>query len=417
MASTKVLGASGSVLPSNNYHLLQYVLSTGGWNDLSSTDNGFDNNFMVTQANGFALNPSDDNDWWFYTNSCHRKMANSLMTNMCSGYSKTFHADLRDILVLRNGELLAGTDGGVYKSDNNGTSWLISSEGLGMSHPSAMAVSQQPPFYVASGFWHAGWQIYNPKENKWHYGVLRDGQDGEIFFLNKERYNFADQNSIYTVVEDFNNLTINYSAGDIKTSSSENRQGRAYGAKLYHSTVYPFPVIGSDLVFSNDDFTTTQIFAGVPAYQPHKFKPIVISNEPDKLIVYSNYKTTATGGYTLEKLDFFDGMNATVPNPNLTQTIELSLLFDPNLGEQSHFKTILFDARRNGKHWILLNNYSDWGYHNNRIVEFDPINNEYTDITYKTEDAIFNNGVANKFPGFVSITDMEMDRQTGILYI
>jgi hypothetical protein len=279
-SGTPILDSWGNIDVSQSMHLFQHAITSGAWNDLSASDNGFNGNSMIAQGNGFALDPTNDNNWWFYTNTCRKMQSSNLQTNVCNGYSTTFHADLRDILVLRNGKLLIGTDGGVYRSTLNDATFVNSSEGLGMSHASSMALSQKPPYYVASGFWHCGLQIYNPDEDKWHQGAFGDGQDGEIFFLNNEVYNLADQNSNYRVIKGYNQLS--NVTQRIQTASSENITGRAYGARTFvNSSNVP---LYAKLVYSNNDFTSHTIFPNSLQYEPHKVRTMVIPNEPDKLM-------------------------------------------------------------------------------------------------------------------------------------
>ena len=379
-----------------SYHLKRFRTGLGTWTNLSVTNNTFDNNGMATQANGFAIDPNNESNWWFYTNAADRYVSGTLL-DYTGAYGAEFHADVRDILVLDNGTILAATDGGVYQSTDNGQSFDVTSEGMGGAESDRMAVAQQPPFYVASGFWHCGLQVYNPEEDIWHWRRGGDGKLGGIFFLNKERFSFSNQTASTRVHFDFNDLnTTVYTGG--QAVGSENIPGRNYVIRRSGGQ--------DNLTYNNDDLATTTYNTTGFSFGQYTAHPIVIPNEADKVCVLELDGNT-------QKIKFYTG--ASQSTPTLTYDSEIDL-YAINGNSACSFNGICFDTRRNGVHWIVLNGYPTWGGNGvNRIVEYNPSTSSYDDITFVTDDNI--NGQSASFPDFLHINGVEVDRQTGILYI
>lgn len=390
-----------------SFSLRRYNLETEIWEDFSE-NSGFDGNNMPTQPNAFAINPANEENWWFYTNEDIRISSNGILTSLNNlTYSGHFHADIRDILIMQDGLLLAATDGGIYKSTDGGILFNCFSNGINATQTRKMAVAQKAPYYIASGVWHAGLQAYNPETNEWHWADMSDGALGEIFFLNNEIFSKSDQYYNVEIFKNFNQLTEVFVGGG-ETIGSENISGRAYGIKRTTNNL-----ITERLQYTNDDYITgsSGIFLLPFTFKKFKSYPIIIPNEPDKLIV------AEMDGADYQKLHFFSGCNQTTPVLSLDETLDLNLVYDPSGTNKAQFRKIIFDPRRNGICWIILKSTPTWGAGPvNRIVEYNYITHEVNDITFVTDDVI-NNSTTFSFPDWFSISDIELDRQTGILYI
>lgn len=394
-----------------SYSLYRYKIATGAWENLSKLS-GFGNSGMITQPNGFAIDPSNEENWWYYTNSVDVKK-NGVLTTTIGGYpnyATLFHPDVRDVLIINNGqfqEILAATDGGVYRKAVGTSDHVlgISSEGINTAQSSSVGLAQQPPFYVSSGFWHAGLQIFNPTANEWHYGSLSDATAGDVFFLNKERFVKGDQLSNFVVAKDYNSLqNSNYLGQGTCLASSENIYGRAYFMKSSSSS-------GDKLLFTNNDFDNNT--ATTLTYPYYSSLVRVIPNEPDKL--YIQYY----GADNQFHINFMSGFNSVTPAPVVDQVIDMNNVYNPtNIDNEKAFMyggIVEFDARRNGKYWIVPRQAPIWSaYREQRILEYDPVSQEFIDLSFPTDDDIFN---STTFPNWLTINDLKQDRQTGILYI
>lgn len=353
------------------------------------------------QANGFAINQNSENDWWFYTNDflIHQGGITTYYSGGGSNYRLHFHPDIRDVLSLNNGEILAATDGGIYRS-STGINFNLSSIGINCAESDRMAVAQSPPYYINSGFWHCGMQAYNPDTDIWHYLNAGDGNDGEIFFLNNEIFTVTNQHGGMSVYSNFNSLTnITGFVGEVR--GSENIPGRGYGYKETGS--------GSNkqnqINFSNSDYasyTSMNLFTDLSQGTIR-----VIPNEPD-LLALRDYNDGD------ENLLIYSGMNQVTPNPILVKTINAESIYG---SADADLNIIVFDPRRNGICYLVLKQSPPWGQSSSkRIVEYNLNNGSYSDITFRLDDQIFNNQSID-FPTWMSITDLIIDRQTGILYL
>jgi hypothetical protein len=421
--------ANTNVINLNNSYLLHcFNLNDLTWNDLSKDT--FDSR-INTVPNGFSINQhEDDANWWFYTNEFHIFKDGQLYKEI-PVYSGKYHADVRELLFLRNGHLLIGTDGGVYRSTDGGINFNSSTEGINAVQSDNMAVAQKPPFYVASGFWHGGFNVYNPDIDEWHQVPIGDGAAGEIFFLNNERFSAKNQFA-YQVINDFNKLNnekyfyVNPYVYDGKirtagpTKSSENIAGRAYGVKRIED-INPdngnLTGVGTDvLVYTNDDFddinNTNEIILNdeiiTTPLSLNTTIPIVIPNVPDKLAILSENLFTIVSG-----------MNNLNPNPTLFHKVNLSSFYTYN-PDLASVNKVIFDPRRNGICWFIVLSYPDWSENaggNKRIYEYNYLTGDTVDITFKTDDLINSTVASTTMPKWYHFTDLDLDRKTGVLYL
>lgn len=427
--------SNGTVIGTNtSYGLHKFDFNQNEWTDLSEYSDF--SSVINTQPNGFAFNSSDleqndETEWWFYTNE-FRVFKDNILYSETPNYSGKYHADVRDLLVLRNGELLIGTDGGVYRSSalDGGHNFTTSSEGINAAQSRNMAVAQKPPFYVASGFWHGGLNIYNPETGEWHWRETGDGQAGEIFFQDNEVFTVATAIGVNRVYKNYNELNtedvlLNYNSYIPKvdlsndnyvlsgaTKSSENKEGRAYGVKRIKNNIdLPYR---DEIVYTNENFNTFGLPLPLSFDYPfplNSIKPLVIPNEPDKLVLY---ELSDNGNF----LHVFTGMNQDVPVPDHHVSWNLDQIYDPSGVYKAGNVPVTFDCRKSGKFWVVLAGYPPWGQSGlRRIMEFDPTINGFVDLTFKTDDFINSTTPNQQFPIWYDITSIEQDRQTGILYI
>jgi hypothetical protein len=277
-----------------------------------------------------------------------------------------------------------------------------------------VAVAQKPPFYIASGFWHCGFQIYNPEIDEWHWSNASDGQQGRILFLNNEIFTFNNQWDQVSRIVNFNSLSSSGGVGGVgEITGSENILGRAY------RTRYSSGPLGNEffkLQISNNDgasFSNFQTPNDLTEFK-HSFNTInIIPNEPDKVVIREFYSSNNVNHNIIK---VYSGFNQPTPSPVLEQTILANDVYDNSLETSgANVRKMIFDTRQNGKFWMILKPDPAWGSSKNRIVEFDPVTNSYIDITFVTDDEQPYGEVS--FPKWLYINDIEVDRQTGILYI
>lgn len=398
--SSVYVAAPDDVNPTNSYLLHRFDLDSNYWEDLSEFKT-FNNRGMPTQANGFAIHPENEEQWWIYTNAIRRKINGELQKDM--SYGEDFHADARDILVLKNGTILMGHDGGVSQSTDGGVHFDITSEGLNAAQTDHVTVGQYPPYYIASGVWHAGLQVLNPETGKWHFRGTFDGAKGYNLFLNNQVYAVSNQFFQINIYSDFNNLNrVGLSGGPI--TGSENRAGRGYqsrrlkGKKVDH------------IYYTDADFSDRAKKVPELEFPLYSATPHAVPNDPDKLVVTIDDFFSGTG----QRLLIYEGMSDSIPDPILVKEINLDQVYDPLLQQRAGFTDIEFDTRRNGDFWMVLKGGALWQENTqNRIVYYN--GNRFKDITYVTDDDF--NGQPSRFHDFININSIERDRQTGRLYI
>lgn len=135
----------------------------------------------------------------------------------------------------------------------------------------------------------------------------------------------------------------------------------------------------------------------------------VVPNKPDLMVV--KHKAIDNTEY----LDFYSGMLNN--NPTLYKQVNITSLYEDLTGNatgSSSFSSIIFDPNRSGKFWMTIGAAPQWDLNTvGRIVEYDPSSNTFIDITFDTDDITPFSG----FPFYLSLTSLNMDRQTGLLYM
>lgn len=149
-----------------------------------------------TQCNyDMALGVSDTNENEIYTGvlniwkgivNTSNQTSFTKINNWNSPSSSTYtHADIH-FLRFFNGELLAGTDGGFYKSDNAAVSFTDLTAGMQISQFYRIAVSKQSSNKMVGGLQDNGGHAYN--NNTWQNYYGADGMDTAINPNNSNEY-------------------------------------------------------------------------------------------------------------------------------------------------------------------------------------------------------------------------------------
>lgn len=415
----------------------RFDFTNNAWSNISHS--GFSTAAIGYVSRGFALNPTNENDYWVFSADGALHMLNDQEVSNQDGYGARFHPDVRAAVFTNSGDLFIGTDGNICKTVFNGNNpyWIPKSEGLNASQAGTIAVTQQAPYYVYSAFWHCGFQIYNPLTDTWKYNLAPlDGSGGFSNFLNKDRYFCLNTNSLLVSLKNFNTLTsfipsnsTGFSINKLKlsshTASSENITGRIYGINFNYSgissTNFNLGKSSDEVNYSNNDYDNVLGFfngftAGTSGYDYPKDSSILtfpafqtklytIPNQPDLLMVLDHSKGAV--------LHLYSGMNATNPTPVLEKTINLRTLFQDNeIGDIR----MEFDHRKNNVCWITLKGRPIWSMNEPlRVIEFNYITEAFEDLTHPLDRPTTQSSAS--FPGYVATSDIAMDRQTGVLYL
>jgi len=127
------------------------------------------------------------------------------------------HADIH-YLGFHGNKLFAGTDGGIYVSENNGTNFTDLTAGVQISQFYKIAVAKQTSANMVGGLQDNGGHAYSGSQWKNYYGA--DGMDTAINPTNPNQY--------YGFIQNGNSLYISNSAGNA-ISSSVSSPGGANG--------------------------------------------------------------------------------------------------------------------------------------------------------------------------------------------
>ena len=118
------------------------------------------------------------------------------------------HADIHYIQFFGN-QVFVGSDGGIYKSSNNGTSFTDLTEGLQIGQYYRIAVAQTDSNKMVGGLQDNGGYAFSNNTWKNYYGA--DGMDTAIHPINA--------NTFYGFVQSGGALHISYDGGDSRSSS------------------------------------------------------------------------------------------------------------------------------------------------------------------------------------------------------
>lgn len=178
------------------FHSVYRSLDSGNtWSSRSTTPNILDGSTTGSGTTGqgwydlaIAVNPSNSDDVWVGGVNVWRS-TNGGTSWTIRGYWQTgfstpyLHADQHDF-VFKPGtsELYSGNDGGLFKTTNNGTSWVDLSNGLAITQFYKISSSQSNSTKIIGGAQDNGSNISNA--GAWAQTYGGDGMDNEIDYSN-----------------------------------------------------------------------------------------------------------------------------------------------------------------------------------------------------------------------------------------
>ena len=146
-------------------------------NIFESTQTWYDMAFAVSDTNENEIYTGVLNIWKGVVGT-NGQATFSQLNSWSSPFSSTYtHADIH-FLRFFDGELLAGTDGGFYKSDNAGVSFTDLTAGMQISQFYRVAVSKQSSNKMVGGLQDNGGHAYS--NNQWQNFYGADGMDTVI---------------------------------------------------------------------------------------------------------------------------------------------------------------------------------------------------------------------------------------------
>lgn len=409
--------------------IYRYDFAANSWTNISETNLQTLNGAAKQEAHAFAIDPQNDNNYYIIGNNDRKYVGSTLTLNSYICYGCKKHADSRDVLVDYVGSqsaLWVATDGGVYKSTDDGVTFVPKSEGLNTAETRRVGISQKPPFYITTAMWHAGAFMYDPStinpsatepaaSGIWHTWRIGDGNYSHASFLNPAHAYFWDQGvHLFELDSGYVDTSIYYSGLNptpyVSVASSENIFGLAFGC---HESNSPY---GYRLLRSLDDFHTYTSLT-IPGFNsvslPDRFPQLYsIPNDPDRLLVVDCYKSGSNPSNP-DRILFLKDMRTANPSVELSLNIESisSINSGPSTSNFDYGASLVLDPIVPKKFWMVYRGYpTSPGDQANRIICYDPALSQFRDVTYKVENQ-------NDFPYYISIFSIEMDRQTGILYL
>lgn len=191
-----------------------YKSTNGGtnWSKTSGLTDVFESNqawydlaFAVSDTNAEELYTGCLNVWKSVNGGTFVTKVNNWNAPTAAAYT---HADIH-FLRFYGGKLYAGTDGGVYRSTNNGVNFTDLTAGLQISQFYKIAVSKQSADKMVGGLQDNGGHAYSSNQWKNFYGA--DGMDTAIDPNNSDKY--------YGFIQNGNSLYISSNAGNTLGSS------------------------------------------------------------------------------------------------------------------------------------------------------------------------------------------------------
>ena len=167
-----------------------------------STQSWFDMAFAVSDTNENEIYTGVLNIWKGTIDN-NGQATFAKINNWSAPFSSTYtHADIH-FLRFHDGELLVGSDGGFYKSDNAAVSFTDLTAGMQISQFYRIAVSKQSSDKMVGGLQDNGGHAYN--NNTWQNYYGADGMDTAI--------DPANSNIYYGFIQNGGNLYISNSSG------------------------------------------------------------------------------------------------------------------------------------------------------------------------------------------------------------
>ncbi|MGX7667737.1 VPS10 domain-containing protein [Flavobacterium pedocola] len=184
-----------------------WVKTSGTTDVFESTQSWYDLAFAVSDTNADELYTGCLNVW----KSLNGGTAVTKVNNWSAPASPAYtHADIH-FLRFYGGKLFAGTDGGIYVSQNGGTNFTDLTAGLQISQFYKIAVSKQSADKMVGGLQDNGGHAYSGNQWKNFYGA--DGMDTAIDPNNSDKYYGFIQNGSSLYVSDDAGNSIGSSVG------------------------------------------------------------------------------------------------------------------------------------------------------------------------------------------------------------
>ena len=230
-------------------------------------------------------------------------------TNASFNNGQYIHADLRDAKCI-NGVYYVATDGFLSKSDNDGTSWEILSQGTGIRENYSLGVSQSNHYRTIVGSQDNGTSIKQKPTWIEFYGA--DGMEGIIHPLNDDWMMGSIQ---------FGSRRLTKDGGFTQGGATPPGQNGSWIAPLVydpndHMVVYSF----GDTIYKSEAFGSSWVKIGTPSFNGTIREAAIAQNNTDIIIVSqgSSIEKSIDGGVT------FTDISGNLPNYTITD-----IAFDP----------------------------------------------------------------------------------------
>ena len=290
-----------------------FASSSGVW---KSTDNGINFNFISnpsSSCDGFAVNDLDTAKMIYgyldLFGSSNGGQTWSQIAYWSQGTNANFnngqyiHADLRDAKCI-NGVYYVATDGFLSKSDNDGATWAILSQGTGIRENYSLGVSQSNYFRSIAGSQDNGTSI--KQESTWIEFYGADGMEGIIHPLNHDWMMGSVQNGIRRLTTD---------GGFTQGGATPPGQTGSWIAPLMydpndHMTIYSM----GDSIYKSSNFGTSWLNIGTPNFSNTITEAAIAQNNSNIIIVSrgSSIEKSIDGGVT------FTDISNNLPNVGIT---------------------------------------------------------------------------------------------------
>lgn len=388
------------VAENNIMKVLVYDLDANSWELMTHVDDPNELPHWIPYS--FAVNQAENSgtESWFFNNDYYRfnLPSTSPSQSFYPSYSSKFHADVRAVLSETNGTWWLATDGGIYKSTDNLTTFQPKSEGLNATEPSPfLGISQKKPYLVGTGYWHCGIQMLNPDDSEnWHNWPIGDGNYGLFDFNNPNYFMSFDQgNSPSYIDQGYYQSTypVSFDGGNVYSAA---------GSELTEKLIYT----KHSLIKRSENFGSggnyTLPVDGTPSWLVTANKRagrIYLAPSDDNVLYIQDFSTTPNSDRIVKLTD-------AKTTGNTYTEIDVT-----GLGNFLWGTAMCIDERNPDRFWIAaehtIRNQNDPNY-GEKIWLYE--NGNFINITYSIENY-------PDFPWYIQVNSIVRDRETGILYI
>ena len=147
----------------------------------------------------FAVNPFDFNKLVTGGISIFRSTNGGTTLNYIEHDNANYHVDVHELVYPPNGSTLyAATDGGIYKSTNDGSTWMPINGNMAITQYYRISVSNASPVYVLGGAQDNGSHIRTNNTGIFNPATGQDGTDNAISVSNPSvMYTSSDKGNFY----------------------------------------------------------------------------------------------------------------------------------------------------------------------------------------------------------------------------